>query len=605
MGQVSRGAHRRHGKPSCPLAKISVLRTASALTLALGCQPACTGVVGGTQSGGSDPSEAQANDPANEWTDLVGQIDSKLTGFTCADPEAAAVSHGQRLSSQQLRNLISDVFGEDALTQISAELRLLPEDSDSYKSGDLYSASSLNVEVYTNIALTLSEYVTSENARVTSVFGSCANLASPPASCLDNYLNGHARRLLRRNLTDQEKQDARTSVAANNSFKDGLRRLLAMHLLHPSFLLRLEVGNGNDASTQFQLSPFEVASRLAFATTNSGPDEALLDVAANGELGTVAQIKTQALRLMSTPRGRVHVREMFRQWLEQNRALDVSQLPDEIYQGVSPQQLISDAMAEQDRFIDHVVWERELGFEDLMTSRVSFASSVDLAGIYGHAPATDDQSRLMGDNRQGILLRVPFLASPKPRTSLVGRAVRLRRDVLCEDLPPPTMEAFAQRNQLEPTEAEREFMSTATYIERLTDSPACLACHSKINPTGIAFESYDSIGRFRSEELLFNTTGAMLRSVDLAAPGPIPLWNGETSDADDAVALVTSIAARPEARACFVRQSFRFFSKRFEDEADGCLLTGAYSELDKERGTVLGAFVSVVANPASFVRRKE
>ena len=41
----------------------------------------------------------------------------------------------------------------------------------------------------------------------------------------------------------------------------------------------------------------------------------------------------------------------------------------------------------------------------------------------------------------------------------------------------------------------------------------CASCHAKIDPLGLAFDNYDAIGRYRTEEVLTDGQGNVLATV--------------------------------------------------------------------------------------------
>jgi hypothetical protein len=81
----------------------------------------------------------------------------------------------------------------------------------------------------------------------------------------------------------------------------------------------------------------------------------------------------------------------------------------------------------------------------------------------------------------------------------------------------------------------------------LTEQSGCGNCHLQINPPGFAFESFDAIGRARSEE----------DGTKVDTSGSITL-DGAVVSFDGATALVGALAASQEAHACYVRRWLAF-----------------------------------------------
>lgn len=89
---------------------------------------------------------------------------------------------------------------------------------------------------------------------------------------------------------------------------------------------------------------------------------------------------------------------------------------------------------------------------------------------------------------------------------------------LLNDPPPPPPPAVPTIDLADPDIAK---MTIKQRIENHRNQAACLSCHAKIDPWGIAFENFDAIGSWRSEiagkpvdasSLLFN--GQKLDGVD-------------------------------------------------------------------------------------------
>ena len=91
------------------------------------------------------------------------------------------------------------------------------------------------------------------------------------------------------------------------------------------------------------------------------------------------------------------------------------------------------------------------------------------------------------------------------------RGIWLLENIL-HDPPPPPPPAVPEIDLADPR------ILKMTLKERMADhrdDPACASCHKKIDPWGIAFENYDALGKWRSEDsvgVLFN--GDKLEGMD-------------------------------------------------------------------------------------------
>ena len=104
--------------------------------------------------------------------------------------------------------------------------------------------------------------------------------------------------------------------------------------------------------------------------------------------------------------------------------------------------------------------------------------------------------------------------------------------------PPPDAEAGAPPDIPEAESTNRARTEAAT-------SPAnCIVCHETINPPGFAYESYDSMGRFRAKD-----NGEL---VD--ASGTFTLAGGETFTFTNGVELSRQLAKSTQVRECYAQQ---------------------------------------------------
>jgi hypothetical protein len=93
--------------------------------------------------------------------------------------------------------------------------------------------------------------------------------------------------------------------------------------------------------------------------------------------------------------------------------------------------------------------------------------------------------------------------------SPIRRAVNIRRDLLCQDMPPPPEGVDVGRQNKAGELAEfldHPQTTNAMAFQRLTEDGNCKICHAEvINPLGMALEDYDTVGRFRTTDANENT----------------------------------------------------------------------------------------------------
>jgi hypothetical protein len=177
--------------------------------------------------------------------------------------------------------------------------------------------------------------------------------------------------------------------------------------------------------------------------------------------------------------------------------------------------------------------------------------------------------------------------------------VFIRRNVLCDEIPPPPPGANAVPPQLSPD------MTTRQVVEELTQKKGtvCTSCHlGAINPLGFATENFDALGRSRTEQRLFDANGTPIGSKQIDTRSVPAVEAGDTTPSSGAADLSELIVKSGKANACLARNYFRFTYGRWEDLAtDGCALEQMRKRLDA--GGSIGDLLKEAALSPSFRRR--
>ena len=124
---------------------------------------------------------------------------------------------------------------------------------------------------------------------------------------------------------------------------------------------------------------------------------------------------------------------------------------------------------------------------------------------------------LKPENRRGGLLTmgaVLGLTSDGTRHRPVHRGVWLSEVVLGKPPPPPPANVPA----IEPPTPQSPKATLRDKLEAHRKNANCAACHAKIDPLGLAFENYDAIGRWRTEEV----TDGIGANPQVTAAGQLP-----------------------------------------------------------------------------------
>ena len=327
-------------------------------------------------------------------------------GRPVCTPGIADRSRVPRLTHSQLDNTVRELFGDPSLTPS----QLLPPEA----------AGSLDARGwsgYQTVAATLAETAIS-NATIRDRIVPCAAPSGDPA-CAEQFVSSFGRRAFRRPLAPEEVVrylrlfDQRASLTPNGTFDEAIQLIIEAFLQSPSFLSRVE-RSSEVVDGSIPLDGYEVASNLSYALWNSMPDDLLFEAAERGELQDLGSLEVQARRMLADDRARTVVREFHDQWLgiqgsEAAKWFEVVRDPNRFPD-------YSDTMApllveETRRFVEHVVFERSGGFQDLLTAPVGFANR-ELAPLYGLNPANYAGELAAVDldptRRAGVFTRLGF-----------------------------------------------------------------------------------------------------------------------------------------------------------------------------------------------------
>jgi hypothetical protein len=374
-------------------------------------------------------------------------------------------------------------------------------------------------------------------------------------ACAQAFVERFGRRAFRRELEADEVEGLLTRLFAPEvTFQAGIQQLVRGLFASADFLYHYET-NPIARGGGFTATDLDLASQLSFLFWDSVPDEELLSLAQADRLRADGVLDQQIARLAASPRFDRNLERFFSEWLTKGNHADKDE-------GIFPEltdAVRSDAKQEVALFVSQLT--RGGGrFSDLFTSRQTQVTA-PLAKLYGLkvdslSPAGDGwfAGSLPAGERAGLLTRVGFLQTTpaESRTSPTIRGRYLLGSLFCLDVqpPPPELQGFVTVPD-DPTKSLRQRMSETT-----SQLPVCAGCHGLMDPIGFAFEHYDAIGRFRTQD------------------GPVAIdASSEILDLGmvrDAVDLSTRLADRKDVRACFVRNWYRFAAHKMESAADDC-----------------------------------
>jgi hypothetical protein len=323
---------------------------------------------------------------------------------------------------------------------------------------------------------------------------------SEAAACAEQILTSLARRAYRRPITDDERGRLLELYGAQRTqgrdFEAGVQTALAYILVSPQFLFRVEQDPPDAApGTLYRISGLELASRLSFFLWGSLPDDELIDAAVAGELGAPSGLARQVERMLADERATALAQSFAGQWLYLRNlraaAPDMYVFPD------FDDNLRQSAIRETELLFETIVRE-DRPLTELLTADYTFMNE-RLAKHYGVPGIYGDQLRrvaLTDERRYGLLghASVLTLSSYPNRTSPVSRGNYVLTNILGTPPPEPPPDV--------PTLPENtaEKLSMRARMERHRADPVCASCHQLMDPIGLVLESFDGIGRWRTED---------------------------------------------------------------------------------------------------------
>ena len=321
-------------------------------------------------------------------------------------------------------------------------------------------------------------------------------------ACAREILSPLARRAYRRPVTSSDLdvllgffEDGR----AAEGFDAGIEFALRWMLASPEFVLRVERDpDGLAAGANYEITDFELASRLSFFLWSSLPDDELIDLATMGRLSDPDILERQTRRMLDDDRASALVTNFASQWLYLRNVPAV--YPDaDLFPHVG--EALRQAMRRETELFVESIFRGDQSVLDLLTADYTFvnerlARHYDIPHVYGSHFRRVSLDRLPHDARRGLLGHASILAvtAYPNRTSPVLRGKWVLENLLGTPpaSPPPDVPS------LEETTDNGEILSVREATERHRANPVCASCHRLMDPPGFALEQFDAVGRFRT-----------------------------------------------------------------------------------------------------------
>jgi hypothetical protein len=554
---------------------------------------ACTGEIlgsaadngpAGGSSAGPRPGDGNGGTPP-----VGGDLPRDRDGVIAAcEAKAGVIDTGRtplrRLTRSEIDRSLSLLLGVDA----NARATLTPDE----KMGPFFSNAVAPVDelAVTQFSELAERVAVSATAKMQELAG--CNLESD-AACPAAFIERFGRNAYRRPLEADEVAELSTVFEAGGAAggaAKGFQTVVSAMLQSPFFLYHDDTwtagGGGHPSAKPLAVEPYVLASRLSFFLLGHGPDAELLTAAGAGRLAQQADIDAQVARLLALRESHQVIGDFHRQWLGLGDLADIDR-STALFPMFGPE-LTAAAEQETELFANYVLRQGDGRLKTLLTSSQGFPSG-PLFGVYGASmPAGYSAGapvQLDAGQRFGILTQAAFLMkwAHAEQTSPVHRGIVVRENLLCGKIHPPPA------NLVITLPAPSEVTTTRQRFAEHVASPACGACHKDIDPLGLAFEHYDSVGRYRTHDGLseVDASGAFT-SVREDLQGTF----------NNAAEMVQKLAESSEVKDCTSRQWFRFALGRVESFDDACTVAALQREFDASQGNVTQLLSSIARSEA-------
>jgi hypothetical protein len=218
----------------------------------------------------------------------------------------------RRLTRLEYKNAVHDLLNVDASAAADLPADEITNSFDN--NAAVLTVSELHAEKYVLVSEALAKLAVKD---LPGLVG-CDVAATGEEACARGFAARLGRRAFRRPTTPADEQSLMAAYDAGRtggSYAEGIEVMVRAALQSPDFLYRLETTSpANAGATQVPLSAYELATRLSFLVWSSGPDDALLDAAARGELSSKAQVAAKAREMLAQPRARPSTARRSRRW---------------------------------------------------------------------------------------------------------------------------------------------------------------------------------------------------------------------------------------------------------------------------------------------------
>ncbi len=580
---------------------------------------------GPATSGGTSGSSGSGGGTSAGGTSGSAQTDPSQFGTCPDDSPAPGATPLSKLTTVQYRNTVRDLLTasglDDLVAGVTPLLAAVPDDSTqaSFRGLDKR-ISSDHVNAYFNVATAIGDAATKDATHLKALAGSCATQSTLASSCLDSFLGEFGRRALRHPLSNDELTEYRDVAQGDSptasSPAEALRNVVVALLMSPRFVNQLELTGTPVAGKDdyFALDGYEIAARLAYTFWQTLPDDELLSTADDGSLATDSGFDKELTRVFADERTQATLWQFWNEWLRFEAFTGFSSerpafqaLAAGEHLGEPGHDHWGDMVQEVRDLTELYTWKQPGTLLDLMTSNVSVTRSADLSHLYGVKAWSGSGSypTLPDGTREGLLLRSALLVSSLETTNPFHRGAMIRRAILCEALQPPDPTSLPP-GSLDPPPPSEALTTRQRFEAKIAGNNLCLRCHQAFSNIGYTLEAYDSLGRFRTEEQVFDEqSGKLLATLPVDSAASVQIGDEAAADVNGPLELNRAILASGRVEPCLSANYFRYALRRdpTPDSADACAFEHLQTKLTASGAVLADVFRQIATEPAFRTRK--
>ncbi|UUO04660.1 DUF1592 domain-containing protein [Blastopirellula sp. J2-11] len=312
-------------------------------------------------------------------------------------------------------------------------------------------------------------------------------------------LRNLAQRAFRRPVSELEidtyMRIVQAELDAGEQFSDAVKAGMLTILCSKSFLY---IAEGDEAKVRHTLNDWEIASRLSYLFWSTMPDDELFQLAEARKLQDKAELRRQVKRMLADPKADRFCESFPQQWLQLDK---VGMFPPDKQLYPDYDLSLEQSMAQETKHFFREVLHEGLTLHEFIHSDWTMVNSrlaqfYELPDSVGH---DFERVTLQPDAHRGGLLSqaaILSLTSDGTRHRPVHRGKYILETFFGKSPPPPP--ANVDPIPTNPVDSPKSTLRQK--LQAHVHDATCASCHRKIDPLGLAFENFDAIGHWRTQE---------------------------------------------------------------------------------------------------------